>query len=107
MHYILTKFLLLPETKKTIGSPCVNAIIKLQNNLAAKEEKYAGYVRMRIKNCMDAMTTSPCEGQNKVIKHGPNKTNRNFHLDKSLAKIVQATLKRLRRRRRAAKHESV
>ena len=56
-HYLLTQFLLLPETKQVIGSPCVNAIIKLKNNLAAKEEKYAGYGRMHIKNCMGTMIT--------------------------------------------------
>ena len=75
--------------------------------MAAEEEKYAGYMTMRIKNCMDAMTISPCEGQNKVFKHGPNKTNGNFHLNILLTKIVQSTLKQLRRRLRAAKRESV
>ena len=58
-----------------------------------------------IKNCMDAMTTSPVEGQNKVIKHSPDYVNRNFHMDKSLSKIVRAIAKRLRRKLREAKQE--
>ena len=78
-------------------------MIKLQLNLSSKEEKYAGYVRMSIKNCMNAMTTSPVEGQNKVLKHGPDYVNGNFHMDKSVSKIVRAIAHRLRRRLRGAK----
>ena len=43
-HHLLTKFLLLPEMIKVMGTKFTDAIMKLQMNLAAKEEKYAGYV---------------------------------------------------------------
>ena len=93
------------DTKKVLGTKCINAIIKVQMNLLSKEEKYDGYIRMSIKNCMDAMTTSPVEGQNRVIKHGPDHVNGSFHIDKSMSKIVRAILKRLRRRLRGAKKQ--
>ena len=65
-HSLLTKFLFLPETIKALGYPCIKDIRNLQSNLQAKEEKYAGWRRMTIKNCMDTMTTSPVEGHNQV-----------------------------------------
>ena len=104
-HCLLTHFLSISETKRVLVKKCINTIIKLKINLESKEEKYAGYVRMSVKNCMDAMTTSPLEGQNTVIKHGRDYVNGNFHLDKSMSKIVRVIVKRLRRRLRGAKKE--
>ena len=48
-------------------------MIVLQGQLAADEAKYAGYFRQTVKNCHGAMTTSPVEGHNRVLKHGPLK----------------------------------
>ena len=76
-------------------------------SLAVKEDTHAGYVQRSIKNCTDAMTTTPIKGQNKVIKHSPDYVNRNLHMDKSLSKIVQTTLKQLWHKLRAAKKGDV
>ena len=67
---LLFKFLNLKETKDVLSSDCRNAVMRLQNDLAAKINKYGGFVRIAVKNCMDAMTTSPAESQNSMLKSG-------------------------------------
>jgi len=67
----LSQFIYLPEVVGVLGEDCINVVISLQENLRSKEAKLAGYMRTDIKNCMDACTTSPVEGNNRVIKHGP------------------------------------
>ena len=94
----MTKFLFLPETTKVLAHKCINTIVKLENNLAEKEEKYGGWRRMTIKNCMDAMTTSPADYHNRVIKHGPNQTNGKYYLDKSISKMTKSSINRLQER---------
>ena len=64
---LLTNFLLKDDNQKALTSNCLNAVHKLKENLASKEDKFAGYVRHTIKNCMDAMTTSPVESHNCVL----------------------------------------
>ena len=70
---LLTQFLYEADTVKVIGTACRNAVIVLQGQLAADEAKYAGYFRQTVKNCHGAMTTSPVEGHNRVLKNGPLK----------------------------------
>ena len=76
-------------------------------SLAVKEDTHAKYVQRSIKNCIDAMTPTPIKAQNKVIKHSLDYVNRNFHIDKSLSKIVQTTPKQLWHTLRAAKKGDV
>ena len=99
---LLFKFLNLKETKAVLSKECQNAVVRLQSDLAAKINKYGGFVRITVKNCMDAMTTSPAESQNSMIKSGLDFVNKNNPLDKAITRIVNHTVKRLRRRRRMA-----
>ena len=99
---LLLKFLNLKETKDVLSGDCRSAVLRLQNDLAAKINKYGGFVRIAVKNCMDAMTTSPAESQNSMIKSGLDFVSKQILLDKAITRIVNHTVKRLRRRRRMA-----
>ena len=96
---LLFKLLNLKETKDVLSKDCKNAIVRLQNNLAARINKYDGFVRIAVKNCMDAMTTSPAKSQNNMLKSGLNFVSNKIPLDKAITRIVNHTVKRLRRRR--------
>ena len=67
---LLFKFLNLKETKDVLSVDGRNTVVRLQNDLAAKINKYGGFVWIPVKNCMDAMTTSPAESQNSMLKSG-------------------------------------
>ena len=99
---LIFKFLNLKETKAVLSKECQNAVVRLHNDLAAKINKYGGFVRIAVKNCMDAMTTSPAESQNSMIKSGLDFVNKKIPLDKAITIIVNHTVKRLRRRCRTA-----
>ena len=92
---LLTQFLYEADTVKVIGTACRNAVIVLQGQLAADEAKYAGYFRQTVKNCHGAMTTSPVEGHNRVLKHGPLKINANYHLHTVMHRIIQTIRRQL------------
>ena len=79
---LLFKFLNLKETKAVLSEECQNAVVRLQNDLAAKINKCGGFVRIAVKNCMDAMTTSPAESQNSMIKSGLNFVSKDIYLTK-------------------------
>ena len=103
---LLKNFLLKDDTQKALSSNCLNAIRKLKENLASKEDKFAGYVRHTIKNCMDAMTTSPVESHNRVLKHGPEAIHPNYHLNTTVSKIMNSSITRLRLRKDRAMIET-
>ena len=86
------------ETQQVLSTNCLNALKKLKDNLASKEDKFAGYVQLTSKNCMDAMTTSPVESQNRVLKHGPDAIHPNTNLNRAVSKIVNSSITRLRLR---------
>ena len=88
-----------------MSNECINAIVALKTTLRNKESKFAGYQRRNIRNSLDAMTTSPVEGNNRVIKHGPFKVTSNMNLDKSTRRIVQGINSRIRLRNEAAAKE--
>ena len=85
---LLLKFLNLKETKAVLSSDCRNAVVRLQNDLAAKINKYGGFVRIAVKNCMDAMTTSPAESQNSMIKSGLGFVSKKIHLTKPSQELL-------------------
>ena len=60
---------------------------------------------MDIKDCLDAMTTSPVEGNNRVVKHGTSKISSTMNLDKAAKKLLTGINTRLRLRRNKAKRE--
>ena len=103
---LLKNFLLRTDTQKTLTTDCLNAIRKLKENLASKEDKFAGYIRHTIKNCMDAMTTAPVESHNRVLKHGPDAIHPNYHLNTTVSKIMNSSITRLRLRKDKAMIET-
>ena len=44
---------------------------------------------------MDAMTTSPVESHNRVLKHGPDSIHPNYHLNTTVSKIMNSSITRL------------
>ena len=104
-HEELSQFIYLPEVVGVLGEDCINAVISLQENLRSKESKLAGYMRTDIKSCMDACTTSPVDGNNRVIKHGPSFINSRMNLDKTMARLMKGVNNRLQRRRNRARRE--
>ena len=101
---LLIKFLSLPKTKKDIGQKAINATVGLLNSIYGKESKFAGYVRLAVKNCMNAMTTSPVEGHNSVIKKCIG-LSRQLSLDAALSRLINYSMERLQERRRQATRE--
>ena len=85
-----------------LSKDCRNAIARLQNDLAANINKYGRFVRIAVQNGMDTMTTSPAESQNNMLKSGLNFVSKKSLLDKAITRIVNHTVKRLRRCRRKA-----
>jgi hypothetical protein len=98
----LTKFLNLEKTILELGSECINAVINLKENLRSREFKLANYIRMEMRNCMDACTTSPVESNNNAIKHGSFAVHCNMNLDKATQRMLNGFNSRLRRRKNRA-----
>lgn len=76
-----------PTTKEIIGEDLHHALEQFQHNLMGKEEYLAQYVRKNITMCADAMTTSPTESMNDLIKR-KQKVNSNYNMSKSIERIV-------------------
>ena len=74
-------------------------------NLRTKESKLAGYLRIDIKRCMDAKTTSPAESQNSLIKSGPSKIASNMNIDKSINRLLKGITNRYNIRLKSACQE--
>ena len=76
-----------PTTKEIIGEDLRHALEQFQHSLMGKEEYLAQYVRKNITMCADAMTTSPTESMNDLIKR-KQKVNSNYNMSKSIERIV-------------------
>ena len=102
---LLDDFLDKHLTVHDLGSKCIATIRKLQASIRVKEHKLANYIRMDIKSCNEAATTSPVESANSRIKHGPNKIHANMNLDRSSQIILDGITTRLDKRRKPAHRE--
>ena len=80
---------------RTLKKRYINRIYKLQQSLLTKEYKLASYIRMDIRNCMDACTTSPVESNNNSIKHGAFGTHTNMNLEKGTQRMIDGFNSRL------------
>ena len=101
-HKELLKFLKMDTTKNILSKKCIHAVKELQKNLQTKEAKLANYIRMEMKNCMDACTTSPVESNNHAIKHGAFKVTSNMNIDKVIQRLLDHVNARLRKRKKNA-----
>ena len=41
-QYLLTSFILKEDTQQVLSASCLNAVKKMKDNLASKEDKFAG-----------------------------------------------------------------
>jgi hypothetical protein len=64
-------------TKGHMKQPLKDAIEAFQIKLNNKRRYLAFYIRKKIHNCYDAMTTSPCESMNSHIKNSLKATTLN------------------------------
>ncbi len=69
------------RTVQDLRKECRNACIILQEVLKSKEDKLGNHWRIKIRNCLDAMTTLPVESCNKALKYGSHSINLNMNLD--------------------------
>lgn len=76
-----------PENKEIIGDELCHAIEQFQANLMCKEAYLAQYRRKNITMCADAMTTSPVESMNDLLKR-KQKITSNYNMSKSIEHIV-------------------
>jgi hypothetical protein len=90
---VLSAWIESPENKDIIGDELRHALEMFQHSLMGKEEFLAQHIRKTITMCADAMTTSPVESMNDLIKR-KQKVNSNYNMSKSIEKIV--TSNRLR-----------
>ena len=84
---LLASWLASDTTVSALGIDLVNKVKLFQANLIGKEDKLAQYHRKEITMCADAMTTSPVESMNDLIKN-KQKISSNFNLSKSVERIV-------------------
>ena len=101
----LDEFLDCDLTRNDLTIECINSIKALKKNLKSKEYKLAGYNRHLVKNCMDAMTTSAVEGNNRVVKHGCFSINARMNIDSSTRRLLRGINMRLQKRRNMAHRE--
>ena len=85
------------STKAVLSESCIHRIKLFAKHLRVKEIKLANYIRRYTYLSMDAMTTSPVEGNNNAIKHGPNRIHSNMHLSQSLPQIYAGVDSRIQR----------
>ncbi len=98
-------FLTNRRTCRDLSQSCRQAVLELQENLRSKEAKLGNHFRLFLRNCMDAMTTSPVESCNHSVKHGSFSVHSNMNLDMTCAKILDGANTRIQRRRNAAERE--
>lgn len=85
-----------------LGHPWVATVRDLQQTLLTKDHKLANYLRMDLKNCNEAATTSPVESANKSLKFGPYAVHSNMNMDRATRRMIKGINKRLDRRRAVA-----
>ena len=83
-HAELLRFFEDRDTVRALGREAVTTVFQLKRTLRAKEYKLAGYVRHGMKNHMHVMTTSPTEGQNVNLRHGPDQMGQKYQTHKAL-----------------------
>lgn len=93
------------STKAVLSEKCLHQIKSFANNIKLKESKLANYVRRFTYLCMDAMTTSPVEGNNNAIKHGPNRIHSRMHLNTALPNVYAGINSRIDRSTKQAKRD--
>ena len=86
----MTEILNEESTVKKIGKECTDAALDLQQILKGKEIYLARYCRVGLHMSMDAMTTSPVESMNNLIKHGPKSINSNMNLSRAVKTATSA-----------------
>ena len=96
----LTQFMNRETTQKAISQRCVSEVMSFIKTLQSKENKYAGYLRLNLKRCLDAKTTSPVESNNRAIKYGSHKCSSNMHADKCIERILLSVTARYHRRKK-------
>ena len=84
---------------RALGREAVAAIFQLKRTLRAKEHKLSGYARHGMKNHMHAMTTSPTEGQNVHLRHGPDQMGHKYQTHKALQRMLNRIESRFRHRK--------
>ncbi len=84
----LKAFLTNRRTCRDLSEVCCQAVVELQENLCSKEAKLGNHFCLFLRNCMDAMTTSPVESCNHSVKHGSFAVHSNMKLDMTCAKIL-------------------
>ena len=92
-------------TVRDLSEKCREMAVELQEIMKTKESKLANYKRMEIRNCMDAMTTSPVESCNSALKHGSHAVHSNMNLETTCKKTLDGIHNKIQRRRNAAERE--
>lgn len=84
---MLTSWLNSPFILHVLGTDLAEAIKHFQMSLISKQSYLAQYIRKDVTMSADAMTTSPVESMNDLIKN-KQKINASLNLSKSLEQIV-------------------
>ncbi len=98
-------FLLNWQACQDLTELCCQAVVELQENLCSKEAKLGYDFHLFLRNGMDAMTTSPVESCNHLMKHGSILDHSNMNLDMTCAKVLDGANMRIQHRRNAAELE--
>ena len=88
-YRLLNIFLDRPKTVKDLGFECIKAVRHFQDHLRTRENKLGNHVRMDIRNCSEAGTSSPAESMNSCLKGGPSKVHSNMNLDRSTQQMME------------------
>lgn len=83
------------KTIREIGKEAVDGALSLQRNLMSKEKYFARHCRMGIHMSMEAMTTSPVESMNDLIKNGEKGVTSNMNLSRSVATTTDVINERI------------
>ena len=102
-HAELLCFLEERNTVKALSRDGVAAVFQLKRTIRDKEHnKLAGYVRHGVKNHMHAMTTSPTEGQNLHLRHGPDKIGQKYQTHKAMWRLLNRIERTFNQRKQRA-----
>ncbi len=86
-----------------ISFECRNTCVMLKEILKSKRDNLGNHWRMKIKNCMDAMTTSPLESSNKALKYGLYLIHSTMNVDSTCRRVLNGANSRIQQRRNNAK----
>lgn len=92
---MLTQWVRNPSIVDKIGQPCVDAILSFQSTMKRKEKYLANYLRKTIPMSMDAMTTSPVESMNNLIKN-KMQLDPNMNLSQALPLMLSKNNERIK-----------